>query len=91
MIGLQGVVMLGRDDHGIELARLLYEHRFALGVGRKTTESVLGFSGSDSHEGLQKCLAILANDLSARQAKSLESRRLTSQILRITLEIQMIA
>ena len=52
MIGLQGVVMLGRDDHSIELARLLYEHRFPLGVGGKTTESILGFSGSDSHEGL---------------------------------------
>ena len=68
MIGLQGVVMLGRDDHGIELARLLDEHRFALGVGGKTTEPILRFSGRDSHEGLLKILASLATDLSGRQA-----------------------
>jgi hypothetical protein len=64
--------MLGRDDHCIELARLFYEHRFALGVGGKTTESVLGFSGSDSHERLLKVLATLANGLATWQAKSPE-------------------
>jgi hypothetical protein len=41
VISLQGVVVLSRKDHGIELTRLFHEHRLALGLGRQAAESVL--------------------------------------------------
>jgi len=46
--------------------RLLYEHRFALGVEEKATESVLGFSGRDTHEGVLK---VSVNDLPGHGSK----------------------
>ena len=41
VVSQQGVVVLSRKDHGIELTRLLHEHRLALGLGRQAAESVL--------------------------------------------------
>jgi hypothetical protein len=46
--------------------RLLYEHRFALDLEDKATESVLGFSGKDAHEGVLK---VSVNDLSGHDGK----------------------
>ena len=51
---------IGREDHGLELAGFLLEHRFALGLGAEAAKAVLGFCGGDAHGGLPGCLAILA-------------------------------
>ena len=45
VVGLKGVVVLGGQDHGVQLPRLFDDHRFSLGLGRQTTESLIGFSG----------------------------------------------
>ena len=33
LVGLKGQVLLGREDHCVELSGLFHEHRFALGLG----------------------------------------------------------
>jgi hypothetical protein len=53
---------IGREDHGLELAGFLLEHRFALGLGAEAAKAVLGFCGGDAHGGLPGCLAVLAID-----------------------------
>ena len=60
LVGLEGLVLLGREDHSVELASLFHEHGFALGLGAEAAKAVLGFCGGDAHGGLPGCLAILA-------------------------------
>ncbi len=62
VVGLQRLVLLGREDHGVELAGLFHEDRSALGLGAEAAKAVLGFRGGDAHDGLPGCLAILAID-----------------------------
>jgi hypothetical protein len=57
---LKGLVMLGRQNDGVELACFLYENRFAFGLGAETAKSVLGFGGGDVHFEPPIGLAILA-------------------------------
>ena len=48
--GPQGLVMLDRQDHRVELTRLFDEHRFAFRLGGQATKSVLCFGGSDAND-----------------------------------------
>jgi len=79
VVGLQRVVVLRRENHGVELPSLSDEHRFTLGLRRQAAESILGFSGRDAHGGPLKRLAILANKSLPRQhhhAELKQNRRL---------------
>jgi len=66
-MGLQGLVVLGGEDHGIELTRFFHEYRFAFGLSRQVTKTVLGFGGSDAHRGILKEMAGLAIRRAARK------------------------
>jgi hypothetical protein len=67
VMNLQGLVVLGEEDHGIELTRFFHKHRFAFGLSGQATKTVLGFGGSDAHGGIPENMAILAIRRSARQ------------------------
>ena len=67
VMGLQGLVVLGGKDHGIELTRFFHGYRFAFGLRRPATKTVLGFGGSDAHRGILKEMASLAIRRAARQ------------------------
>jgi len=42
VMGLQGVIVLGREDHGIKLTRFFHGYRFAFGLSAKATKTLLG-------------------------------------------------
>ncbi|MFZ4652011.1 MAG: hypothetical protein ACOYLV_14965, partial [Rubrivivax sp.] len=49
MVGLQGQVGFGREDHGVELSGLFHEHGPALGLRTQAAKSILGFGSGDAH------------------------------------------
>jgi hypothetical protein len=67
VMGLQGMVVLGGEDHGIELTRFFHEYRSAFGLSGQATKTVLGFGGSNAHSGILEKMAILAIRRPARQ------------------------
>lgn len=50
MVRHQGLMVLGRQNHGVELPRLFGEHWLTLRLSGQAPESVLCFSGGDAHD-----------------------------------------
>ena len=68
LVGLKGLVLLGREDHCVELSGLFHEHRFALGLGAEAAKAILSFCSGDAHGALLEYLAVLAIDSHGRKA-----------------------
>ena len=51
LVGLQGLVVLGQEAHGIDLTGLLHEHRPAFGLSAVAAKTIRGFSGGEAHGG----------------------------------------
>lgn len=51
VLGLQGHVLLDREDDRVDLARLVDEHGPALGLRAEAAKTILGFGGSYAHVG----------------------------------------